>query len=115
YPLVITTAIFPMYYEALTSTSVDGVLLNDMVSFWGMQFRNTEIYSYVMAFSFLLVSLISPLLSGIADYSDRKKSFLKFFCYLGAISCAALFFFDVDHLELSMLAVVLASVGFWGS
>lgn len=115
YPLVITTAIFPMYYEALTSTSVEGVLINDMVDFMGMKFKNTEIYAYVMAFSFLLVSLISPLLSGIADYSDNKKSFLKFFCYLGALSCAALFFFDVDHLEISMIPVVLASVGFWGS
>jgi len=114
YPLVITTAIFPMFYEAITTTDVAGVS-SDMVSFWGFQFKNTELYSYVASFSFLVVSLISPLLSGIADYSDSKKEFLQFFCYLGAVSCGALYFFDVEHLEWSMLPVFTASIGFWGS
>lgn len=116
YPLVITTAIFPMFYEAITSqTDANGLVISDEVIFWGFSFKNTELYSYVAAFSFLVVSLISPILSGIADYTDSKKGFLKFFCYLGASSCAALYFFDVDHLEWSMLPVFLASVGFWGS
>ncbi len=116
YPLVITTAIFPMFYEAVTSQYDEaGNLISDVVTFWGMEFKNTEIYSYVASFSFLVVSLISPVLSGIADYTDSKKGFLQFFCYLGALSCATLFFFDPDHLELSMLPVFFASVGFWGS
>ncbi len=116
YPLVITTAIFPMFYEAVTSqTDASGAVISDMVTFFGMQFRNTELYSYVASLSFLIVSFSSPILSGIADYSDNKKGFLQFFCYLGSISCASLYFFDVDHLELSMLSVLFASVGFWGS
>lgn len=115
YPLVITTAIFPMYYEAVTTTSINGQLVDDNISFFGMIFKNTEVYSYVMSLSFLIVCIISPLLSGTADYTDKKKSFLKFFCYLGGISCAALFFFDPAHLELSMIPVMLASIGFWGS
>lgn len=114
YPLVITTAIFPMFYEAITTTQLNGAS-SDLVTFWGVQFKNTELYSYVAAFSFFVVSLISPLLSGIADYSDSKKEFLQFFCYLGAISCGSLYFFDVDYLEWSMLPVFTASVGFWGS
>jgi len=116
YPLVITTAIFPMFYEAVTTQKgTDGEVISDMVYFMGGHFKNTEIYSYVISFSFLIVSVISPILSGIADYSDNKKRFLQFFCYLGSIACASLFFFDVDHLELSMISVLLASVGFWGS
>lgn len=116
YPLVITTAIFPMFYEAVTSeTNESGKVINDLVTFWGYSFKNTELYSYVASFSFLVVSIISPILSGIADYTDGKKGFLQFFCYLGAISCAALFFFDPAHLEWSMLPVFTASVGFWGS
>ncbi len=115
YPLVITTAIFPMFYEAVTTTQLPNGEQSDMVRFFGFEFRNTELYSYVVSLSFLIVSFISPLLSGIADYSDSKKSFLKFFCYLGAVSCASLFFFDVEHLEWSMLPVLMASVGFWGS
>ena len=115
YPLVITTAIFPMFYEAVTTTEGVSKNIADQVTFFGMNFRNTELYSYVISVSFIIVATISPLLSGIADYSDNKKSFLKFFCYLGALSCASLFFFDAEHLELSMLSVLLASVGFWGS
>jgi len=116
YPLVITTAIFPMFYEAVTSeTNEAGEVISDMVQFWGYSFKNTEIYSYVASFSFLVVSLISPVLSGIADYTDNKKGFLQFFCYLGSISCASLYFFDASHLEWSMLPVFFASVGFWGS
>ena len=115
YPLVITTAIFPMFYEYQTSHDASGNLTGDLVSFFGGSFRNTELYSYVISVSFIIVAIISPLLSGVADYSDNKKSFLKFFCYLGAISCASLFFFEVNHLELSMVPVLLASVGFWGS
>lgn len=116
YPLVITTAIFPMFYEAVTSTKDEnGVLISDTVQFFGMAFKNTEIYSYVISFSFLIVSFISPILSGVADYSDNKKSYLKFFCYLGSIACASLYFFDVQHIEISMISVLFASIGFWAS
>lgn len=115
YPLVITTAIFPMFYEAVTTDPAKPKATADLVEFFGMTFRNTEIYSYVISVSFIIVSIISPILSGVADYSDNKKSFLKFFCYLGAASCASLFFFDENHLEISMIPVLLASVGFWGS
>jgi len=115
YPLVITTAIFPMFYEAVTTTTTADGGTSDLVTFFGLHFKNTELYSYVISLSFLVVSFISPILSGMADYADNKKAFLKFFCYLGAISCAGLFFFDVNHLELSMIPVVFASIGFWAS
>jgi len=93
YPLVITTAIFPIFYEKVTSVIVDGKVVDDTVSLFGFKFINTELYSYVVALSFIIVSISSPLLSGIADYSGNKKRFMQFFCYLGAISCASLFFF----------------------
>jgi UMF1 family MFS transporter len=115
YPLVITTAIFPMFYEAVTTTELGNGNTSDLVNFFGFELKNTVLYSYISALAFLIVSALSPLLSGIADYSDNKKRFLQFFCYLGAISCAALYFFDVNHLEWSMLPVLLASIGFWGS
>jgi UMF1 family MFS transporter len=40
-------------------------------------------YSY--ALSFLIVALIYPILSGIADYTGNKKKFMKFFCWLGGL------------------------------
>jgi len=116
YPLVVTTAIFPTFYEAITTQKTEaGVVITDKVEFFGYLFSNTELYSYVISASFLVVSFLSPLLSGLADFWGNKKFFLKIFCYLGAISCGALYFFDVEYLELSMIPVFTASIGFWGS
>ena len=110
YSLVISTAVFPIYYETVTQTE------SGMVDFLGMQFNNTSLYTYALSFSFLIVAFISPLLSGIADYVGNKKSYMKFFCYLGSISVISLFFFEgVETLWVGIVFSVLASVGFWGS
>ena len=111
YSLVISTAIFPIYYASVTETET-----SDQVTFLGMEFTNTVLYSYALSFSFFLVVILSPVLSGIADLSSRKKEFLKQFCYMGAGAVAMLFFFDgVDTLWIGILGTVVASVGFWGS
>ena len=115
YPLVITTAIFPIFYEAVSTTKVDGLVVSDMVNFFGYELKNTVLISYVSAFIFVIVSLLSPLLSGIADYAHNKKAFLKGFYILGGLSCVGLYFFDIDRLEISMLIYVLAGIGFWAS
>ncbi len=114
YPLVIMTAIFPLFYEAKTDLVVNGVH-SDLVTLFGRTFHNTELYDYVIAFSFFLVSISTPLLSGIADYSGSKRRFMQFFCYLGSLSCASLFFFSKEHLTLGMFSIMMTSVGFWGS
>jgi MFS transporter, UMF1 family len=111
YSLTITTAVFPIYYAAVTSSSG-----TDLVSFLGFTLKNTVLYSYALSFSFLAVALISPALSGIADYSGRKKSFMKFFCYTGATGCALLYFFrDPGDLYIGIGAFILAGIGFGGS
>lgn len=114
YPLVISTAIFPIYYETVTSNIGLGEN-SDEVMFFGSQIKNTVLYSYVVAASFVMVCFLSPLLSGVADYSGSKKRFLQFFCYLGAISTATLYFFNPENMELSMLSIFFASLGFWNS
>ena len=115
YPLVISTAIFPIFYEKTTSAIGTGPQ-GDEVSFFGMMIKNSVLYSYVVAASFVAVIILSPILSGIADYVGSKKRFLQFFCYLGALSTASLYFFDAaNNLELGMLTLFLASLGFWNS
>ncbi|HXC05130.1 MAG TPA: MFS transporter [Bacteroidia bacterium] len=114
YPLVITTAIFPLFYEAHTFMYEHGQK-TDMVRMLGIRFHNTELYDYVVALSFLIVSFSTPLLSGIADYTGSKRRFMMFFCYLGSFSCASLYFFNQEHLGLSLMSVLFSSVGFWGS
>ena len=111
YSLVITTAIFPIYFNSAT-TSLDGSYI---VSFFGIQIVNSVLYSYSLSFSFLLLTIIQPILSGIADYIGRKKLFLKIFMYLGSASCISLYFFDGSNIEFGIICSVLASLGFSGS
>ncbi|TXK73006.1 MFS transporter [Mesonia sp. K4-1] len=116
YNLVISSAVFPIFYGALTILKdEDGNVITDQVSFLGFEWNNDTLISYVTAFAFLTVSILSPFLSGIADYVGNKKSFMKFFCYLGAISCIGLFWFNLDHLWFGLLCYYLALIGFWGS
>lgn len=110
YSLVIATAVFPIYYESITSEN-DGI-----VRFLGTEFHNSTLLSYSLSFSFLIVAILSPILSGIADYTGNKKKFLQFFCYLGSLSVMSLFFFkDVETLWVGIVFTILASIGFWGS
>jgi MFS transporter, UMF1 family len=110
YSLVIATAVFPIYYESVTSGN------NGTVYFLGTSFNNASLLSYSLSFSFLIVALLSPILSGIADYTGNKKRFMQFFCYLGSLSVMALYFFkDNDTLWIGILATILASIGFWAS
>ena len=111
YSLVITTAIFPLYYNAVTTTSDN----NYIVSFFGFEIVNSVLYSYSLSFSFLILTIIQPILSGIADYSGNKKFFLRIFMYLGSISCMSLYFFEGDNVEYGIILSVLASIGFTGS
>ncbi|HWY10949.1 MAG TPA: MFS transporter [Bacteroidia bacterium] len=116
FPLVITSAIFPNFYDAVTSTKDEaGNIISQTVTCFGTTFENNNIYSFVYAFALFIVVLIAPILSGVADYLGNKKRFLQFFCYLGAISSMCLFFFSKDHLELSFIPFVTATIGFWGS
>lgn len=111
YALVISSAIFPIFYETVTR---DGD--NDKLFLWGLEFKNTELYDYALALSFLTVAFLSPLLSSIADYTGNKKVFMKFFTYLGAFSTMMLFFFTGRENVLWALGFsILASIGFWGS
>jgi UMF1 family MFS transporter len=126
YPLVISSAIFPIMYEKTTSikNEVTGVTLYDTVSFFGIEFKNTEFYAYLVSLSYIVVALVAPILSGIADSTGNKKRFLQFFCFLGAGSSALLYFFHPDNggtdyspyqLGITVLPLFFASIGYWGS
>lgn len=109
YSLTITTAIFPVFYLAVTHLG-DVDLVKER---YGLPAQS--LYSYALSAGFLLVAIVIPLLSGIADHTGRKKTFLKAFCYLGSASCIGLFFFGLDTLWIGLFLVMMASVGFSGS
>jgi len=108
YPLVISTAIFPIYFKSITG--------GDSVDFlWFKSIENDAFIGYISSFTFLILAIISPLLSGIADHTGYKKLFMKIFCYLGSFSCILLYNFDLDNFDLGIIYYFFAVVGFWGS
>ena len=119
YNLVISSAIFPIFYDNVTQNHLGSICENGTdntyVHFFGSYISNSTIYSYVLSLSFLVVAFASPFLSGIADYTGSKKKFLQFFCYLGAFSSMTLYFFDPAYIYWSFISVFFASIGFWNS
>jgi|TARA_B100000767_G_scaffold122676_1_gene116847 UMF1 family MFS transporter len=108
YPLVISSSVFPIYYGALFVDSL-------YIEVFGFNFKNTALISFLTAFAFVILSFITPLLSGIADYMGNKKTFLKFFCYLGSLSCIGLYWFDLENIYLGLFFYFLALISFWAS
>ncbi len=111
YNLIVTTAIFPIYYLGTTQEAFGG----EMVEFFNMSIKNSVLYSFAISFSFLVIVFISPILSGIADYGGLKKQFMQFFTYLGSMACIGLYFFTGENVEYGIACSVLASIGFAGS
>lgn len=109
YTLTIASAVFPIFYEALFSER------DHYIDVFGLHLKNSALISFITATAFLVVSFISPLLSGIADYVGNKKAFMKFFCYLGALSCMGLYWFDLDNIYVGLLFYFLGLLGYWGS
>jgi MFS transporter, UMF1 family len=115
YNLVITSTIFPAYYEYITGDENENTI--DRVTLFGREFVNTSLYNYALAVAFLIVALSSPLLSSIADTRGNKKNFMAFFMTMGSLACAGLFFFtkDPDTLALGISLMAVACIGYWSS
>lgn len=107
YSLVISTAVFPAYYSQYTP---------DVIKLGNYSISNSALYSFAVSFSFIVIACLSPLLSGIADFSGRRKSFLKIFTVIGSVACAILYFFiDESKMWLGTAAFIIATIGFSGS
>ena len=127
YSLVITSTIFPIYYSILTTQTQKKEFIADQnrwidvpvrhqIELFGESYHPDAVYGYSLTISFFIVVLLSPFLSSLADTIGNKKSFLQFFCYLGATSCMGLAMFTgMENVFLGLLFSITASVGFWGS
>jgi UMF1 family MFS transporter len=111
YNLVITTTFFPIYFTAATRHHFK----SEMIPFLGHSFVNSSLYSYSLAAAYLVIALFYPILTSIADTRGNKKNFMRFFCYMGAIGCSLLYFFDGSNLGLGIGCFILASMGYVGS
>jgi UMF1 family MFS transporter len=111
YSLVITSTIFPAYYENVTKNNG-----SNEVIFLGRKFVNSALYNYALGIAFLIVAILSPILSSIADYKGNKRNFLRFFCFMGSLSCSLLYFFKGNNsLWVAIICTIFACIGFWSS
>ena len=115
YNLVITSTIFPAYYNAVTSVTKDGQVISDNVSFFGINIKNSTLFDYSIAAAYLIIAFLSPVLSSIADYKGNKKRFMQLFCYMGATACCGLYFFKGNTVELGIVCSAIAALGYCGS
>lgn len=111
YNLVITTTFFPVYYTEMTSAAP----FNGEVRFLGRVYGNTALYNYALAFSYIVVAIMLPVLTSVADYKRNKKVFMQFFCYLGAAACSLMYFFTPKFFGLGVVCMMVAAFGFYAS
>ncbi len=110
YNLVITSTIFPAYYNAITYTQMNG----DVVHFFGIPVVNTALSNFALGFAYLIMAFLLPMLSAVADYKQNRMMFMKFFTYLGGAACCGLFFFKLETLEWGIICFVFAAIGYIG-
>jgi UMF1 family MFS transporter len=110
YQLTIASAIFPIYFNTVTRSGD-----NFIISFFGAPVINTVLYSWSIAAAYLLVAIGSPMFSSMADYTGRRRGFMRAFTLLGATACGALFFFNENTIELGIIAFTLGTIGYGGS
>ena len=108
YSLVISSSIFPIYYGSLFQEI-------KTINFFGSSIKYTAMISFITAFAFIIISIITPILSGIADYTGDKKKFMKFFVYLGSFSCIGLYWLDLKTIYLGLTFYFFALIGLWSS
>ena len=114
YNLVITSTIFPAYYEAITNERTENGV--NYVRFLGREFVNTSLYNYALAIALSIVAVMLPLLTSVADFRGNKKKFMAFFFTLGSIACMSMYFFEGPHtLRIGIGCMMLACICFWSS
>ena len=110
YSLVISSAVFPIFYGALFR--IAGI---EKVTIFGGEIARAPLISYTTSLAFVFIAIITPLISGVADYLGNKKVFMKFFCYIGGLSCIGLYWFSLENIYFGLVCYFFGLVGFWVS
>lgn len=102
YSLLITSSLFPVYWDIVTPDHVFGI-------------RRSALYSLALTLAFLIVAVLAPPLGAIADIRGLRKQLMTFFCIIGALSCSMLYFYTGANPLWGFFFFFLATVGFAGS
>jgi len=111
YMLSVNTVLYPIFYQQVTQKAFG----SEMVTFMGLNIKNTVLYEYAIALGYLIVIFLTLSLSGIADLGGYRKQFMRFFTMLGSFACIGLFWFTGTNITLGLILPMLAVLGFAGS
>ncbi|HRI03148.1 MAG TPA: MFS transporter [Pyrinomonadaceae bacterium] len=114
--------------NSVFSTTVLGVLIGDyittlaqtavgengvVISIGGYDLVTAKsVFAYTIGLSVFLQIFFLPVLGAIADYTHLKKTFMMFFCFLGAFACCLLFFIQGNLYLLGCAFVMISNLGF---
>lgn len=105
----VVTALIGQYVTALAQAAVgeNGVVLT--LGFIGTVTAKS-LFPYAVGLSVFVQVFFLPLMGAIADYTNLKKSFMAFFCYLGSIATCLLFFVDGSLYLLGVAFFIVANL-----
>ncbi|MEH6996314.1 MFS transporter, partial [Neobacillus drentensis] len=103
YSILITTAIFPLYFKA----AADGAGLAGSTS--------TAYLGYANSFGTLLVSICAPILGTIGDFRGLKKRLFTFFVILGIAFTALLAVVPSNQWLILLICYIITVIGFGGA
>jgi MFS transporter, UMF1 family len=104
--LVIATAVFPPYFDAIAPKTIQIL---------GQNISSSAMMAFAITLSYGIMAFFSPPLSGIADYGGKRKFFMRIFTYIGALSCIAMYFMEKpEEWFIGWLMYVLAMIGYAG-
>lgn len=99
YAAVVLLAVYSAYFKQQVVGGAEGSRL------WGLS----------IGIAMLIVSIISPLLGALADFSAAKKRILFIFTSISCIFTAMLFFVGPGDIFTGMLFFILAEIGYRGA
>lgn len=103
YSILITTAIFPLYFKAAANKA--GLAASTSTAYWG----------YANSFATLLISLCAPILGSIADFKGFKKRFFTFFFVLGIVFTLLLAVVPSNQWLILLICYMFTVIGFGGT
>lgn len=103
YYLVISTTVFPLYFMGVSPAHFQ---------LGPFHLTSGSLYSFSVSGAYVLIAILTPVLSGIADYSGRRMHYLRLFTLIGAAGCIGLFFFHSEAtVWIGIIGFMLGTIG----
>lgn len=98
YSIVITTAIFPLFYQSIAPEEI-----------------YITTFGYANSIASLLIAILAPVLGTVADYWGRKKRLFAAFFLVGVITTTSLVLVGAGQWMLALVLYVGSVIGFAGA